>query len=283
MPRFFGDFLIDSGEIDAGQLRQALDLCDRVNLRIGELAMREGWMNSRQVRNVLQEQRNVDERFGEIAVRLDYLSQKQLQALLHQRSTSHLYIGEALVELEHLARQDLERQLEQYKQEVAAFLRNDETPEEITGHRIAEKVVETFPRVASRMGRLQTLSRWGLGWSDDPRLVHRRWIAFENAEGFSIGIAASEELAKQIASAMLFTDPDRLSHEVLGDVLGDVLGEFLTLVVGSAVSAVGDHAALAKFGPPRDHGFPEQGHGLMLLTNCGPGCLVLRMPNAEAH
>ena len=71
MPRFFGEFLIASGEIDYLQLQQALTPCDRVNLRIGAVAVREGWMNADPVRAVLKSQLQIDRRFGETAVAMD--------------------------------------------------------------------------------------------------------------------------------------------------------------------------------------------------------------------
>ncbi|MCP4039621.1 MAG: chemotaxis protein CheX, partial [bacterium] len=197
---------------------------------------------------------------------------------LHQRSTSHLYIGEALVELRHLTRQQLELQLDLYKDEVAAFLRDDHTPSEVMRHPIAEYTLGALPRIASRMGRLQMLSRWGPGWSDDPRLEHRRWVAVESEGQISIGIAASKELAEQIASAMLFTDPGLLSYEELSDTLG----EFLNLVLASAHEATSEQGGPDPPSPPEQDGFPDTGHALMLLTNRGPGCLVIRTPATEA-
>lgn len=40
--KFFGQFLIEQGEIDAGQLREALDLMDSENKQLGEIGISEG-------------------------------------------------------------------------------------------------------------------------------------------------------------------------------------------------------------------------------------------------
>jgi len=278
MPQFFGEFLIEAGEIDSEQLQSALDLCDRVNLPVGEIAKREGWLDDAQVHEILSTQRSADRRFGEIAVELGYLTEERLQSVLHQRSTSHLYIGEALVELGHLSRQSLELQLDRYKSETAAFLREDRVPDEVIRHAIAERSVEVLPRIALRMGRLQLLSRWSQGWEDDPRLEVRRSIAVEAAGVLKIGLAASRELAEQIASAMLFKNPRLLSSEELGEAVG----EFLNLVVGSAHALVKNPSNTTRISPASAQAFPQAGCALMLLTTRGPGCLVVQPPGPEA-
>ncbi len=275
MPQFFGEFLIEAGEIDPDQLQRALDLCDRVNLPVGELAKREGWLNDDQVQEVLAKQHSVDQRFGEIAIELGYLTEEQLQAALHQRSTSHLYIGEALVELGHLSRSSLEFQLDRYKSEAAAFLQQDRVPEAVVRNAIAERCVEVLPRIALRMGRLQVLTRWAPGWNDDPRLEFRRSIEVESNTNVRIGLAVSRELAEQIASAMLFKDPGLLTV----DELGDALGEFLNLVVGSANALIPHPEAPIRISPPQTPAFPDDGCALLLLTTRGPGCLVVQPPD----
>ncbi len=278
MPQFFGEFMIEAGEIDSDQLQAALDHCDRVNLPVGELAKREGWLDDAQIREILERQHTVDRRFGEIAIELGYLSEEKLQAMVHQRSTSHLYIGEALVELGHISRQTLEYQLDRYKSEAAAFLREDRMPDDVARHEIAERSVEVLPRIALRMGRLQLLSRWAASWQEDPRLEIRRSIEIDCGGTLTIGLAASRELAQQIASAMLFKDPGWLTPEELGDALG----EFLNLVVGSANALVSNPEAPVRVSPPKANGFPAYGCALLLLTTRGPGCLVVQPEDATA-
>lgn len=272
MPQFFGEFMIEAGEIDPDQLQNALDLCDKVNLPVGELARREGWISQEQIQEVLEHQHQVDRRFGEIAVELGYLSEDQVQSLLHQRSTSHLYIGESLVELGHITRQTLEYQLDRYKTEVAAFLRADRVPAEVVRYPIAARCIEVLPRLALRMGRLQFLTRWAPGWQEDHRLEVRRSIEVCGESSVTIGLAASRELAERIASAMHFKDPGLLS----GDEIGDALGEFLNLVVGSAHALSETRTPPLRICPPREDVFPTDGCALLMLTTRGPGCVVIQ-------
>ena len=281
MPKFFGEFMIEAGEIDPDQLQAALDLCDRMNLPVGELAKREGWLDEEQIQKILETQRTVDRRFGEIAIDLGFLTQSKLEILIHQRSTSHLYIGEALVELGYVSRQTLELQLDRYKSDAAAFLREDRMPDSVARFEIAKRSVEVLPRIALRMGRLQVLTRWAPCWNDDARLEFRTAIHVEGQNAIAIGLAASRELAEQIASAMFFKDPGLLSREELSDALG----EFLNLVVGSAHTLVPASEAPIQMSPPREDAFPDAGCALLLLTTRGPGCLVVQSPReaVEQH
>ena len=277
MPRFFGEFLIATGEIEHRHLQEALELCDQVNLRIGELAVRENWMDKGQVREVLEKQRSIDRRFGEIAVAMEFLTESQLQTLTHQRTTSHLYIGESLVRLDIVTRSALEDLLDQYKHEVSAFNERNQAPVEITRNRIAALTLEALPRIASRMARLQILTQWGPEWFDDPALEHRRWIEVEDGEHLIIGIAASEQLAHQIAAAMLMCEPSELDP---GDA-DDALGEFLNLLMGSAKTAACSDTDESRLTPPRGDNFPTEGFGLYLVTNRGPGCVLIQTEPAS--
>ncbi len=278
MPRFFGEFLIATGEIDNPRLQEALGLCHQVNLRLGDLAIRESWMNEEQIEEVLKRQRSVDRRFGEIAVAMEYLTESQLQTLVHQRSASHLYIGEALVQLDYLTRSSLEELLDQYKAEVASFAEQNQAPVEISRIRIAALTLEALPRICSRMARLQTLNRWGPEWFDDPTLANRRWLAVEGGDHLVIGIAASDQLAEQIAAAMLMCELDELQT---GDV-DDALGEFLNLVVGSAKNKAAEDGDQFRLSPTLTDNFPTEGFGLYLVTNHGPCCVVFQtVPPSE--
>ncbi len=271
MLQFFGEFLVESGSIDDEQLRRALDLCDQVNLRIGELAVREGWMGADQVQAVLKKQQMVDRRFGEIAVDLGYLTATQVGILVHQCSASHLYVGESLVQIGCLGRAELEHQLEQYKRRTESFTRHCQTPSEVERVAIARHAVEAFPRIACRMGRLQVLSRWVPGWVANPRCIHRRWIEVGGSASLAIGFAACSDVARQITTSMQVCGVEDPGEEDYGYAVG----EFLKLVVESAKAAAEGEGALALHSPPRATNYPTAGSCLLLLTNRGPGCLVI--------
>lgn len=98
-------------------------------------------------------------------------------------------------------------------------------------------------------------------------------------EHLIIGIAASAQLAEQIAAAMLMCEPAELEAEDIDDALG----EFLNLVMGSAKTAAGaDITQDARLSSPRSTDFPSEGFGLNPITNQGPGCLLIQtQPSCE--
>ncbi len=272
MPRFFGEFLVANGEVDEGHIQEALTLCERVNVRVGDIARHEGWLDGTQICEVLERQRTIDRRFGEIAISLGYLSESQLQTLVHRRTTTHLYIGEALVQLGVLSTEDLSQALERYKAEVAEFSERDQVPMEVMGNAVAAEILGALPRISARVGGIQILTHWAPEWCEDPELPLRSWIRVESERPLVVGIAASTALAESLAAGMLICEPSNLSRD---DVEG-ALGKYLNLLVGSTGNNIPQECETIRISPPQTEDFPDQGFGLRLVTNRGPGCLLLQ-------
>jgi CheY-specific phosphatase CheX len=68
--KFFGPFLIDSGEVDASHVREALHFMDAENPELGQVAIAQGFMQTHDVTRVHAEQRNRDLSFGDLAVEM---------------------------------------------------------------------------------------------------------------------------------------------------------------------------------------------------------------------
>ena len=101
--KFFGQFLIESGEVDAGQIREALDLMDGANRSLGEVAVEAGLMTKADADRVNVAQREQDRPFGKLAVEMRLLTKKQLEEVLRKQEAGRVRIGEALVHLGHLS------------------------------------------------------------------------------------------------------------------------------------------------------------------------------------
>jgi hypothetical protein len=71
--KFFGQFLIDSGEVDASHVREALHFMDVENPQLGQVAIAQGFMQTHDVTRVHAEQRNRDLSFGDLAVEMGLL------------------------------------------------------------------------------------------------------------------------------------------------------------------------------------------------------------------
>ena len=93
---FFGQFLIERGEIDAVQLREALDLMEQENRTLGELAAAAGYATAADARRVNGEQRRLDLPFGEIALRMGVLNSVELEDLLLVQHETRLHLHDAI-------------------------------------------------------------------------------------------------------------------------------------------------------------------------------------------
>ncbi len=81
--RFFGQFLIERGEIDSSQLREVLDLMERENRTLGELAVDAGFASAADCRRVNGEQRRLDRPFGELAQEMGVLYGRNAPSIMH--------------------------------------------------------------------------------------------------------------------------------------------------------------------------------------------------------
>jgi CheY-specific phosphatase CheX len=115
--RFFGQFLLERGVIDATGLLRALEYQSQRNLKIGVIAMREGLLSPADAERINAEQRRTDARFGDIALKLGLLTREKIDYLATLQQQSHIYIGQALVAVGALANETLQSELAAYQDE----------------------------------------------------------------------------------------------------------------------------------------------------------------------
>ena len=113
--QFFGQFLIQEQAITVEQLREALDLMNRQNLMLGQLAVEEKFLSESQANQINREQRYTDRPFGSIAISQNLLDSTLVKRLLELQQEKRIRIGEALVQLGYLNEDDLGKHLGQFK------------------------------------------------------------------------------------------------------------------------------------------------------------------------
>ena len=154
--QFFGQFLVKEGAITVDQLRTALDLMARENLKLGQIAVEQGLLSESEANEINREQRYSDKPFGAIAVKLGLMSEVQLKEVLKVQNQRRVRIGEALVRLKHLSAEELVRQLRRFKAEEERFAVDArELPGYLKDNRIAEFLLELVGRVAMRTASVQ--------------------------------------------------------------------------------------------------------------------------------
>ena len=97
--KFFGQFLIQKGEISVDQLREALDLMESRNRSFCDMAAEKGLLTTEQAEALKSLESNTPTTASQAAVEEGYLTTEQVSDVLKAQQGARIRIGEALVEL----------------------------------------------------------------------------------------------------------------------------------------------------------------------------------------
>lgn len=120
--KFFGTFLVERGVITREQLLEALEEQRRVNLKLGEHAIRLGYLTPEQVEEIRKLQKREELKFGEAAIKLGYLTPEQVEKIITVQKSSHKLLGDILVEKGFITREILERELKIFESEQRVYM-----------------------------------------------------------------------------------------------------------------------------------------------------------------
>ena len=271
--KFFGQFLIDQGEVDASQVREALDLMEDENATIGEIANREGYLTAVQASSVSAEQRTRDLSFGDLAVEMGFMQPQELVRTLQIQRECRLPIGEALARLGHLQSDRLGTLLDQYKTDQAQYEASDMMlPDGLANHRVTPYVLELLPKFLMRVARLQAkvgdIRPFGGALSFDEVRVS---VTLNGVRGLEVALVADLEFASALAAAASGFEVDDLDPEMVADGVG----EFLNVLAGNAAGALTKKGQRVELGPPDYDAEISDGWIVDLAVGKGNAALVL--------
>jgi CheY-specific phosphatase CheX len=271
--RFFGQFLIDQGEVDAGDVREALDLVDRENATIGELAIRHGYMQPQDVARVHAEQRERDLPFGDLAVEMGRLAPQHLVDVLRRQRSLRLPIGQALVRLGRLSSDRLPAMLDAFKTDQAQYEVDEiALPAGLSAHRVSRYVIELWPRflrrvagIEARVGRLRT-------FDGTPAFAAVRVsVPLQGVRSLELALVSDASFAEALARVTSGLEPSDLDDEMIADGVG----EFLNVLAGNAASAAARSGHRVDVGPPDYEAEPCHGWTVEAAVDVGQAALVL--------
>jgi len=271
--KFFGQFLIDSGEVDASHVREALHLMDTENKPLGQIAIAQGFMQECQVARVNAEQRNSDLSFGDLAVEMKLLESDQLVAILKAQSMCRLPIGQALVRLGHIDGDRLGLLLDGYKTDQAQYdVASIDLPDGLACHRVSRYVIELFPRFMLRVARMQVKVGEIQTFDCAPEFAEVRVsVPIKAARGLEVALICDLDFGEALAHAASGLDPCDLDAEMVADGVG----EFLNVLCGNAGSAVAKEGHPIDLGPPDYEAELCDGWTVELAVGIGRAALVL--------
>jgi len=271
--KFFGQYLIERGEVSAEQVRAALDLMDKENRSIGELAVEGRLISKADADKVNAEQRHRDMPFGELAAEMGLLSEEQIDNLVQLQWRTRLRIGQALVRLGHLGNARLEELLISYEEDQAPYrIENLALPESIEGNALAPYVLKLFPNLLMRVARITTRVGNGERIGAPPEFPVRVAVTVRGDSKLLICLLGDEAFSRQVAAKASGLDATSLDMEMLCDGVG----EFLNVLAGNAMALAERNGISLELEPPQTEIAFESGYLFELAVNIGSAGLFLK-------
>lgn len=249
--RFFGQYLLENGVIDAKQLLAAISFQEKTNLKFGDTAISLKLLSQEQLASIFALQRTKDLKTGEAAVELGYLTQEQIDQVLRAQKNSHVMIGEALVSTGALNKEQLERHLAAFKIDQEPYRVAENIPEGKDptgiGRPAADLALKFLLRLANLNMKLVAIKTGALDDAGLPTYTAR--VGFTGDTDGEIALRASTSICARIASAMLGepVSPDN------APVVLDACSEFLNVVGGNLSAAVARQGKKLELATPK-HG-----------------------------
>lgn len=234
--KFFGQFLLERGVIDAQQLLRALELQRASNPLLGELAQAHGLLDAAQVRLVNERQRREDRRFGDIAQELGLLTAAQVDVLVDQQTTRRKLFGAILVEEGMVDADTLERELAAHRFDRTQALASLE--DHLAGHPLrgmAEGAIATCAKLLLRI--LRTQAQFA-SLADAATLASYPLCAYVHVDAerpLGVAVACDAATAVAFAAAFLSIPPSAVDEALARDALGELVNVLMGYVVKDAL------------------------------------------------
>ncbi len=278
--KFFGQYLIEAGEVTAEQVREAVTLMDRENPVLGEFAVRAGFLTERDANRINREQRRTDRRFGDLAISLNLLTADQLKDLLKEQSKRRLSIGQALCKLGLLDPDKLEALHERFTSERAASAKDRSIclPDEIEDSQLLDFVLDLLPKLAMRIARIQVHMGHLEKWSGTELPSQVATVTIRSAQNWSLTLGCDHQFAAKVHAGFMgrLSGPSGgQSEDVSTTMLDDCVGELLNILAGNAMDDLEQQGVPASLDPPTFGEIPAEGYAAVLEASHGVAVLVV--------
>lgn len=246
--KFFGQFLVEQGAVTSEALLHAIELQERTNLKLGEMAVAMGYITADDIERAHAAQLSKDMKLGDLLVDLCILSPSQLQEVIERQKATHLYIGEALVKVGALTADKLDSYLAAFKADQSAYVAERiELPDWLDNRELWETTVDLTYKMITRVLGIQ----FRAGKCQEVNLIStNQMIAGMDFSGDAAArylLSVSTGLQKTIAKAIL--KEENVDHEPL-EVLEDTVMEFVNIVCGNVVAKASQTGTVLEINPP---------------------------------
>lgn len=277
--KFFSQFLLVEEIVTEEQLDKAVETAGVAHKTLGQLAVSAGFLTDKDAIELNQEQMKHDIPFGALAIQKGLLTEDQLGDLITQQGRQHLSLADSLVKLGFLKEDQLDGVLAAYH--VARSGGHGKYLEGLEGlekNRVAEFVVESFPRMTMRLARIHVKINNGQSLGSLSLKPFSASIDLGGEGGVRVGLSSDGELACEIIRGMtriMAGDEDIQFGQEKGDY-EDLLGGFLDIVAGHAVASLESEGIRLEMGTPEFADFGTAGYGFELTSTSGQAVLVIQ-------
>jgi CheY-specific phosphatase CheX len=272
--KFFGQFLLERGEIDAVGLRSALDLMEQENQTIGELAVEEDFATPAECRRVHGEQRRRDLPWGELAVQMGVLNNIELEELLQTQRRTRLPLAGALVRMEVLSADRVRALHDEFKSEHGEISTKPTLPAPLAKNRVAEATSDLFARLLRRVAGIEASIGHGRELDALPQGVLVAAVQVVGTRGLRATLLVDQSFGERLAAGLLGLELEELASELALEAVG----EFLNMLAGNVVSILEEEALELRLEPPCYGVLPSSGYQFEIETEAtGSAMLILEL------
>ncbi len=246
--KFFGQFLVEKGLVSRDALLKAIDLQERKNLKMGEMAVSMGYVTQADIDRAHNAQLSRDMKLGDLLVEMGILTLSQLNEIITRQKNTHLYIGEALVLVGALTGAQLQQYLDEFKADQAQYVADRiELPCAIPNSRIWEMAADLTYKMITRVLDIQFRpEKCRVVTTLDTNFMMAAMDLSGDAEARYL-ISVSENLQKRVAKAIL--REESVEGEP-AEVLEDTVMEFVNVVCGNVAAKASQMGAIININPP---------------------------------
>ncbi|MEI6207751.1 MAG: chemotaxis protein CheX [Desulfuromonadales bacterium] len=246
--KFFGQFLVEKNIVTRDDLIKAIDLQDKKNLKLGEMAVFMGYITQTDIERAHNAQMSKDMKLGDLLVEMGYLTLTQLNDVITRQKNSHLYIGEALIQVGALAADKLPQHLSDFKADQAQYVSHGiELPITIANNTIWEMTADLTYKMITRVLDLQFRpGKCSLITTIETNFMVAAMDFSGDVEARYL-ISVSSGLQKIIARSILHEES--VENEP-SEVLEDTVMEFVNVVCGNVAAKASQMGVIMNINPP---------------------------------
>jgi len=247
--KFFGQFLVEHDAVTSEALLHAIELQERNNLKLGEMAVAMGFITQQDITTAHSAQLSKDMKLGDLLVDLGLLSSMQLEEVIAHQKATHLYIGEALVKVGALTPEKLDHYLSAFKADQAPYIVDRvELPAWLSEYSAAwEMTIDLTYKMITRVIGIQFRPAKFL---ESNVLSSNFMVAAMDLSGDLTArylLSVSAGIQKAIARAILKEDTVEDESE---EILEDTVMEFINIVCGNVVAKASQMGVTLDINPP---------------------------------